>query len=120
MSKTTIQQPASVNEAESKAGFAAPSGSASGLTLAGVVERIAQCGAKYKTDYGVEPFDVCLGPAEFQLIYREGRSANEQPPDWHYKLAPIFYEGMRVRLMNTPGVLVGTLTSKTPNEKLSV
>jgi hypothetical protein len=29
MSKTTIQQPVSVNEAESKAGFAAPSGSAS-------------------------------------------------------------------------------------------
>ena len=117
MSKTTTQQPASVNEAESKAGFAAPSaGSASGLTLAAVVERIAQCGAKYKTDYGVEPFDVCLGPAEFHLIYREGRSANEQPPDWHYKLAPMFYKGMRVRLMNTPGVLVGTLTSKTPND----
>lgn len=90
-------------------------GSESASTLDNVVERISQCAQKYKTDYGIEPFDVCLGPSEFQLIYDEGRSTIGQPPDWHYKLAPMFYKGMRVRLMNTPGVLVGTLTSKTPN-----
>ena len=89
----------------------------SGDWLGVVVNKIAACAQKYKDDYGIEPFDVCLGPKEFDAIYREGRTANEQPPDWHYKLAPMFYKGMRVRLMQSPGVLVGTLTAKTPNEK---
>ena len=89
-----------------------------GCDLLGVVvNKIAACAQKYKDDYGIEPFDVCLGPKEFDVIYREGRTTNEQPPDWHYKLAPMFYKGMRVRLMQSPGVLVGTLTAKTPNAK---
>lgn len=112
MMKTDSNKSETVAEAESEATLAAPSGP----TLAGVVERIGQCAQKYKMDYDIEPFDVCLGPAEFQLIYMEGSSTREQPPDWHYTLAPMFYNGMRVRLMNTPGVLVGTLTSKTPND----
>lgn len=97
-----------------KTNLVEPHVSTPGPTLAGVVDRIAQCAQKYKTDYGVEPFDVCLGPAEFHVIYKEGRHSCGQPPDWHYKIGPMFYKGMRVRLLNTPGVLVGTLTSKTP------
>ena len=82
------------------------------LEIGIVVGRIAALAKKYKDDYGIEPFDVCLGPREFDVVYKEGRTASERPPDWHYKLAPMFYSGMRIRLMNTPGVLVGTLTDK--------
>jgi hypothetical protein len=80
-----------------------------------VVEQIAQRGQKFKDDYGFDPYDVCLGPKEFDVIYHEGRTADERPPDWHYKLAPMFYKGMRVRLMSSPGVLVGILNQKDPS-----
>lgn len=87
------------------------------ITLYDVVREIGEKAQKYRDDYEIEPFDVCLGPKEFDLIYQNGRAETwPKPPDWHFKLAPMFYKGMRVRLLLGPGVLVGTLTNKKRSE----
>lgn len=87
------------------------------MTLQELIDRIKELGQKYHQDYGITPFDVCLGPVEFSLLWEEGRKEcsfeNQEPiPHWHFDLAPMFYNGMRIHLLNTPGVWVGALISK--------
>jgi hypothetical protein len=77
-------------------------------------EKILAATVHFKEEYpDVNPFDVCLGSSEFEELSKE---CGQPPPDkqWHYEAARYFYKGMRVRLMNTPGVLVGILQSKKP------
>lgn len=88
-----------------------PSQTGEEMKLEEVTNRILDCSHKFIEDYGINPFDVCLGPEEFNLIYNEGRN-KDTTPDWHYEAAPMFYKGMRIRLTNAPGVLVGCLTAK--------
>lgn len=76
-----------------------------------LTEMIRRRANKFRVDYGIDPFDVCLGPDEFATLYHSGNDACTVP-DWHYALSGLFYQGMRLRRMSSPGVLVGCLTNK--------
>lgn len=84
------------------------------LTLEYVTSQIVSCGHRFQTDCGITPFDVCLGPAEFAIIYEDAQRhlLVGSTPKWHHEARHLWYSGMRLRLMNTPGVLVGVLESR--------
>lgn len=81
-----------------------------------LTDKITELGDKYQRDYGIMPFNVCLGPELFALISKEQNleSGGESIPEWHFKAAPIFYKGMRLHLLSTSGIYVGTLIPGEP------
>ena len=74
------------------------------MTKQDVLNQINRRRLRFQEDYGVPPFDVCLGPEEFALVNDNAPASN----------APLWIFGMRVRQLKTenPGVLVGCLNLK--------
>lgn len=82
-------------------------------TLESVTTTIIKLAKKFEADYGIQPFDVVLGSTEFHLLEQQSNLPDDDPSSkWRLEAARYFFQGMRVRLAASDGIMVGCLTAK--------
>ena len=81
------------------------------MTIKELTDSITQKGIEFTKEWDHCALDLFLGPGEYYLLISGFQTAC-QVREWHYNAGPIFYKGLRVWMLASPGIEVGIVSHR--------